>query len=741
MSPIIAAFLDGLSVSQPDPTEDPGWRAAGSGVPASCRALDTRAGDVPVTPRARTRPLLKDDCRPLSIETHIMASNDLVFRPAKYGIVRAIFSESSASGSEAKNLENHSTAGAGTSQVSYKKKYMSIVIVLGGSGRDYHMIRHPYILSIAHFTTVRKDIEWIIVYNPTTMPSVLELPRPDLNGNVRHILLDADVSDTAGFFSCGLLAASGPSVAFSWPGIDLSTQLAALDVLHQALVSQGGKFVAGLPSSAELCGTPGLPFLPQGAVEYTTLKEYALGHIQMLDIVPMSNSLVDASFAKEIGFRSSQDVGRCFWWDFSVRAARYTDISVVNQPAPFVAFNWYDYPLGTINAVDYKELSRNIIKKPNPRANEDRVFRERDLIDNNVCGLFEAPINVLIISGIHDAAHFQLCFLNFFERFDHLGVLNWRILLDTNCKPSDLLGEDIVIFCRIRSENGVKIAQYSREINIPTIFMIDDNWIRIGECWPEYRPMFSWTSPSMRNFSSIVRLCDLTLCYNQLIADDVAPMARRVARIETNVNLEDFSATGVRAEVDGPRQITVGYAGSARKERSAFSAMARLAMEVPNVRLFVMSHEMPSEFATLDQSKIIFRQYTHSYSAYIRAVESQEVDIFVAPLDDNMFESSKCPNKFLEISAFRGVGVYSNVEPYTSYVRNWETGVLVKNSANDWYSVLSALTSPGAASLRSKLIEQAYHDVKENFDTHVRGVDFFKVLTSLLPVNKNLPPL
>lgn len=66
-------------------------------------------------------------------------------------------------------------------------------------------------------------------------------------------------------------------------------------------------------------------------------------------------------------------------------------------------------------------------------------------------------------------------------------------------------------------------------------------------------------------------------------------------------------------------------------------------------------------------------------------------DIGIAPLEDTYFNRSKSDIKFLDYSALRIAGIYSDVPSYQETIRHLETGYLVNNSPTDWSNALECL--------------------------------------------------
>lgn len=92
-------------------------------------------------------------------------------------------------------------------------------------------------------------------------------------------------------------------------------------------------------------------------------------------------------------------------------------------------------------------------------------------------------------------------------------------------------------------------------------------------------------------------------------------------------------------------------------------------------------------------------------------------DIGLAPLEDSDFNRAKSNIKYLEYSGCKVPTIASAVEPYSSTIENYKTGILCKTKGAvfiDWYKAIKKLVLE--KDLRDKLAENANNYVKENFD-------------------------
>jgi len=332
-----------------------------------------------------------------------------------------------------------------------------------------------------------------------------------------------------------------------------------------------------------------------------------------------------------------------------------------------------------------------------------------------------------------EPAHNQLCFFNYFELLEGNGALTWRVILDTAAQPHDVTRADLVIFSRTRSDNACRLMDCCMRFGIPTIYMLDDNWFAVGKEWKEYADVFTSEAKTYKDFLYCLTRADYALTYNPILAEDLQPYSRNLEVLPVNVKLSLFP----QAERRPDRRLRVGYVGSPRRVEAPFEALASLAKKRDDFDVFVMGLTLPNALLSVPAERLIHCKYVFGYSRYAAALCEAAPDILLAPVEDTRSDASRCPNKYLEITAGGAVGVYSNLAPYVSYVRDRENGILVENDSESWESAIAfLLDDPGC---RSAIIEDAQRDVRAHFDTPValpRFLDFLMRASGALHLEK-----
>jgi hypothetical protein len=475
-------------------------------------------------------------------------------------------------------------------------------------------------------------------------------------------------------------------------------------------------------------------------------SDYPHAWLQMLDLVPMSNAMMRTDALRLIGGATeARRMQRMWWWELCLRASYHAPIeSHAIDPAPGV--DWHTYPFQVPHAAPIDECLRVLMKvesepgrlspvrdeecsptappsAPNPmRADAtlaaqsplwrglDRELRQRTL---NIVAAKGRPLKIAVLGGVNEPAHNQLCFFNFFTLMRGWNVANWRAFLDTRAQVEDVADCDLVLFSRVRSAEGEALMRECAARGIATLYMLDDNWFWLGREWHDYANVFAPGAPDYEHFLSCVQQADTTLTYSAPLAEDLAPYAKRLTVLPTNVDMRAFEPRSAVSKHSG--HVKIGYVGSLRKNMLAFDALVRVAHTRRDVDVFVMSNALPAEFSTLPPDRVHFEPYQFNYAAYAATVMRAMPDILVAPVGRTRFEASKCPNKYLEISAAGAAGVYSRAEPYLSHIVEYERGLFAGDTVDEWTEAINCLIDNEA--LRDRIRTAARAHVGQQFDT------------------------
>lgn len=108
----------------------------------------------------------------------------------------------------------------------------------------------------------------------------------------------------------------------------------------------------------------------------------------------------------------------------------------------------------------------------------------------------------------------------------------------------------------------------------------------------------------------------------------------------------------------------------------------------------------------------------------------------IAPLEEGEFSKHKYINKFMEFSTAGIPCVYSNVEPYKSFIRNKVDGILCDNTSEDW---IEAFNFYLLEVNRERIIKNAQDRIRNDFSIQSISSRMVKIVPELIAENGNKP--
>lgn len=573
------------------------------------------------------------------------------------------------------------------------------------------------------------DVELIVVFSDPqwkAAPSIQSLPAYFQRVRVCEVASDNELP--AELLNAGRKVASGHRLIFLGP--QLASDAGRLSALVEAsrAASRGSHSIAvSYPSSSWRFGLPGEPS-----------KFQLHGWMLNCPLLELSDVAISSTALDEIGgFDTSPLLQQASNWDALIRLSSSQDISLVKviegphreTRTPFIARPYpvsedmrRRYMASGLSAPDINERERNFIHDM-PSNDYNYLSRHIPSLARYERSSNSEPIRVTVTGGPWEYHHNWLCFYSYFKYLEGTGFGTYKSLFDHLVTREDVESSDIVILSRCKVEQVRQILDWCKELGVPSVYMIDDNWISITHDWPDlYRDVFGPNTPFFRNFIFGIRHADYVLTYNKFLAEDIAPYAKKIVTLPNSVDLALFENTPRRPS----KRFVVGYSGSERYDNQAFRALAEIGETHGDVDILIFGSLSQSQRALLKGTRVIEHSLA-PYVQYAQMIREASPDILLAPLDDTRTSRSKCPNKYLDITAAGAVGVYSNIEPYSWHIEDGVNGVLISNP-NEWVKKITSLLDKAKL---SKLHANARTDIATNYDTSVVASQFAELIKSL----------
>jgi len=176
-------------------------------------------------------------------------------------------------------------------------------------------------------------------------------------------------------------------------------------------------------------------------------------------------------------------------------------------------------------------------------------------------------------------------------------------------------------------------------------------------------------------------------------------------------------------------KIRIGYTGCGNHDediKTIKKPILKLVQEFPEVEFI-----LPLPFESWKDSfgpQVLFNNQWVSIERFPHMIAGWGLDIGVAPLRDNSFNSAKSNLRYLEYAALKIPCVASPVIPFVESIKDGKNGFLA-SSQLDWYEKVKKLVLD--EKLRKKIGLNAYEDVKHNFSMDKVGLGYASILRSL----------
>jgi O-antigen biosynthesis protein len=335
------------------------------------------------------------------------------------------------------------------------------------------------------------------------------------------------------------------------------------------------------------------------------------------------------------------------------------------------------------------------------------------------CGLRRAALFVVHASN---GKHPPTAHVRMLRRLQH-PLVRERVATEVVSVEDLLAGRvedpDIAIVQRnaVAPEEVEPFLQVIRSRAIPLVVDVDDNLFALEPTQDSYREYRCHVAP----LEQMIGAADLVTVSTDQLREAMEGHARRVVVVP---NLLDEALWFAQPGVGDPAPTPTGRARLTRWARDrAIAARLRpagprcslvyigsrthaddLAMLRPvlerllgrsavRFRLFVIGGEPDRPVTDHWYKRVRIPAGASHYPRFVRWLQTQRDlwDIAVAPLRDTPFNRCKSDLKFLEYSALGLPGIYSDVVPYSTSVRDGQTGLLVPNDDEAWCEAIEGL--------------------------------------------------
>jgi 2-polyprenyl-3-methyl-5-hydroxy-6-metoxy-1,4-benzoquinol methylase len=290
------------------------------------------------------------------------------------------------------------------------------------------------------------------------------------------------------------------------------------------------------------------------------------------------------------------------------------------------------------------------------------------------------------------------------------GIVKYREY--NNIKLEDLHWGDVFIFQRTGGEYILNVISVLQKHGKKCIFELDDLLTEI----PDFLSHHKMSSLSLELYYSVLSRVDYITTTTDRLAAKLKEVNPNVHCIPNCVTFNDLPLAEFDLNKNHKVTLVVASSDSVLVD-FLVPALKEIQNKYPN-NYDVLVIGPPGDF--IQNSGVdITRFKILSYVDFKILISSLTNPIALIPLDHSLFSSCKSPIKYFDY-VMAGIPVIcSNVPPYSDYMINLKTGILVNNTVDDW--VLSILKIHHDSNFRTSIISDSINYVKDNFNVDVSG--------------------
>lgn len=241
--------------------------------------------------------------------------------------------------------------------------------------------------------------------------------------------------------------------------------------------------------------------------------------------------------------------------------------------------------------------------------------------------------------------------------------------------PEEISLTDVVVLQRPAGLGGVRQMQELAE-HVKVVYEVDDDLLD-GDPSILGHTMDGKFRETVRR---CIRLADLVTCSTEVLADRIRPLNENVIALPNCIDEKLLTVSRHwRSDLDPDRRVVVGWAGghSHLCDMAAYADGLRRAIEEhPDIDFHVVGFDYSPLFRD-QRSRCKWTTWTDDIGQHYKNIV--QFDIAVAPMAPIPFNAAKSHLRVLESAACGIPVVATDCEAYRDFVRDGETGYLVRD--------------------------------------------------------------
>ena len=322
----------------------------------------------------------------------------------------------------------------------------------------------------------------------------------------------------------------------------------------------------------------------------------------------------------------------------------------------------------------------------------------------------------------------------------NVGNLECFELYYSNLNPVIVLNFRVIILYRTPWTESINQAiELANILNKKVLYDIDD--LVIDTKYTNLIPYVKSLSDSKKStydrgvflMGKALKLCEGAITSTESLAQELKNYVKEVFVNHNVVSEEMFklsqNALDKKSQIKRQNEIVIGYFSGSISHISdleiAIPAFKKIFSEFKNVKLLLLGHINIPKDLKIYSSKIIKKKYV-DWKLLPELIAT--VDINISPIQDNIFNSAKSENKWVEASLVKVPTIASDFGIFKKLIKHNVTGLLCKNQ-EDWYKELKTLILD--EKLRKAIGSKAFEICKNGYNTLKTGYKITNYINSV----------
>ncbi len=183
---------------------------------------------------------------------------------------------------------------------------------------------------------------------------------------------------------------------------------------------------------------------------------------------------------------------------------------------------------------------------------------------------------------------------------------------------------------------------------------------------------------------------------------------------------------------DAPKErLVVGYIGTPTHKKDLhmiFPAIEKVIDRYGDMVVFKFWGCITPELHRLKGVEFV-SSLVPDYRAFAAYMKGLDIDIALAPLVTNTFNTCKSNIKYLEYAVCKIPGIYTRITPYTDSVNDGKTGLICDDDPDSWYNAMAYLIEHNDQ--RMQIADNAYREVMEHYTLEANAHKWFDLYSCL----------